>query len=118
MIKASVRELELKITVEDFKGYLKSMGLETLTKWLEQASPDKDPGNAVMNSLCVLFIHLHKHIKPEDKIHALLGLNSAFRLHHIDTGDDFDYVNLYFILDAVNVNLDNLITTKGGKNEH
>ncbi len=113
MIEASVRELELKITIEDFKEYLNSRGLETLTKWLEQVPESLD--NRVMDTLCFLLMSLHKHIKPEDKIHTFLGLNPALLLHSINMEDSFDYVNLCFTLDTVNVNLEDLIIVKGGK---
>ena len=114
MTKASVRELEIKITIEDFKQYLKSRGLETLTEWLEQVLPDTD--NRVMDTLCFLLTNLHKHIKPEDKIHTFLGLNPALLLHSINMEDSFDdYVNLCFTLDNTNVNLEDLIIVKGGK---
>ena len=114
MVKASIRELELIITVEDLKGYLNSRGLETLTKWLEQVSPEKDKDNVVMDRLCGLLLYFHQHIKTEDKIHTFLGLNSTLRLHAIDISYDFCHVNLCFTLDTVNVALEDVITAKGG----
>jgi len=113
MIKASVRELELKITLEDFKEYLKSRGLETLTRWLEQIPEDVD--DRVMGTLFFLLTSLHRYMKPEDKIHSFLNLNTTLLLHSINTDDSLDCVNLCFTLDTVNVNLEDLIFIKGGK---
>lgn len=113
MIEASVRELELKITIEDFKEYLNSRGLETLTKWLEQVPEDVD--SRVMDTLCFLLMRFHEYIKPEDKINYFLNLNTTLLLHSINTDDSFDYVNLCFTLDNTNVNLEDLIIVKGGK---
>ena len=115
MIEASVRELELKITIKDFKEYLNSRGLETLTKWLEQVP--EDVNSQVMDTLCFLLTSLHRYMKPEDKINYFLNLNTTLLLHSINTDDSLDYVNLCFTLDTVNVNLEDLIFIKGGKNE-
>ena len=115
MIEASVRELELKISLEDFKEYLKLRGLETFVRWLEQVPEDLD--DRVMGTLFFLITSLHRYMKPEDKINYFLNLNTTLLLHSINTDDSLDYVNLCFTLDTVNVNLEDLIFIKGGKNE-
>lgn len=113
MIKASVRELEIKITLEDLKEYLKSRGLGTLVRWLEQVPESLD--NRVMGTLFFLLTSLQRYMEPEDKIHYFLNLNTTLLLHSINTDDSLDYVNLCFTLDSVNVNLEDLIAVKGGK---
>ena len=89
--------------------------METLTKWLEQVP--EDVNSQVMDTLCFLLTSLHRYMKPEDKINYFLNLNTTLLLHSINTDDSLDYVNLCFTLDTVNVNLEDLIFIKGGKNE-